>query len=108
MLLKTGDGEAMFDKKNGVWEVGWKWKSGEPPTSAVGSGIGEYSRKRLADDQEAKFRDEIAMWIDNEWLGAVRRKPARANRRSSTPDCGVPGTQANDTSAALSGLPSLE
>ena len=68
VLLKTDDGEAMFDKKNGVWEVGWKWKSGEPPTSAVGSGIGEYSRKRLADDQEAKFRDEIAMWIDNEWL----------------------------------------
>ena len=32
VLLKTDDGEAMFDKKNGVWEVGWKWKSGEPPT----------------------------------------------------------------------------
>ena len=34
----------------------------------LGPALASTQGKGLADDQEAKFRDEIAMWIDNEWL----------------------------------------
>ena len=66
--LAADEEEAVFDPAKGYWEVAWKWASGEPPTSPVGSGVGEYFRRRLSDEQEAKFQKETGLWQAEGWL----------------------------------------
>lgn len=61
--LVTDDGEGLYDMEKGFWEVAWRWQAGEPPTSAIGSGITEYSWRRLSSDQEEKFQSELDLWI---------------------------------------------
>ena len=68
VTLKTDDGDATFLKELGYWEVAWTWTWGEPPSGHIGSGVGEYSRKKLSDGQEAQFKEEIALWMKNGWL----------------------------------------
>ena len=78
--LSMDDGEAVFDPQRGYWEVEWKWKGGQQPTSSIGSGLGEYSRGKLTPSQEQKFRDEVAMWIDRGFMvphdPAIHGEPA--------------------------------
>ena len=68
VTLTMSDGEAVFDKANRFWTVCWKWADGEAPTHPIGAGIGEYSRQRLSEDQEAKFQEEVTMWVEKGWL----------------------------------------
>ena len=68
VMLEMNDCEATFDPERGFWEVSWQWKDGAAPSSPIGSGIGEYSRQRLTDNQEEKFVDEIQKWIQEGWL----------------------------------------
>ena len=65
VMLKTDDGDATFLKEQGYWEVAWTWSSGEPPSKHIGSGVGEYSRKKLSNGQEPQFEEEIALWMKN-------------------------------------------
>ena len=60
--------EKIFPALLWYWEVAWTWTSGEPPSGHTGSGVGEYSRKKLSDGQEAQFKEEIALWMKNGWL----------------------------------------
>ena len=66
--LAADNGEAVLDPVKGYWEVAWKWTSGEPPANPVGSGVGEYFRRRLSDEQEAKFQKEAGLWQAEGWL----------------------------------------
>ncbi|XP_065190714.1 uncharacterized protein LOC135821644 [Sycon ciliatum] len=68
VTLEMSDCEVMFDPEKGFWEVTWKWCDGAAPSSPIGTGIGEYSRQGLSDDQEVKFVTEVQNWIDQGWL----------------------------------------
>ena len=68
VTLTKNDSEAVFDKEKGFWTVRWKWAEGEAPIYPIGTGIGEYSKRRLPEEQEAKFRQEIAMWVKKGWF----------------------------------------
>ena len=48
--------------------LSWKWKDGSPPADPVGHGVGEYSRSKLAPEQERMFVGEVMKWIDAGWL----------------------------------------
>ena len=63
----TSDVTAIFDKKLGQWEAEWKWEGGQPPSSPIGSGIGEYSKK-LTEKDGACYTNEVESWIANKWL----------------------------------------
>ncbi|XP_065196213.1 uncharacterized protein LOC135827687 [Sycon ciliatum] len=66
--LDMSDGTATFNPADGYWEIAWRWSAGNPPKDRVGSGLGEYSRKKLSEEQEQLFRAEVQMWIDQGWL----------------------------------------
>ena len=68
VTLTMSGGEAVFDKANRFWTVRWKWADDEAPPYPIGAGVGEYSRQRLSTEQEAKFQQEITMWVENGWL----------------------------------------
>ena len=61
------DVTATFNKKLGFWEAEWKWKGGESPSSPIGSGIGEYSKK-LTDEEQACYTREVESWIQEKLL----------------------------------------
>ena len=42
--LSTTDVTATWDEAKGYWQAEWTWKDGIPPSSPLGSGIGEYPR----------------------------------------------------------------
>ena len=38
------------------------------PKEAIGSGVGEYSRKKLSPEQEDKFALAVDEWVNDDWL----------------------------------------
>ena len=68
VTLAMSDCEVAFDAEEGFWEVSWRWQDGAAPTFPLGSGIGEYSRQKLSDDQESKFVQEVQNWVNQKWL----------------------------------------
>ena len=68
VVLSMADGEAVYDSQEGHWTIHWNWQSGAVLEKEIGTGIGEYSRQSLSEDQEAKFCAEIEMWISQRWL----------------------------------------
>ena len=62
------DIRATWDAANGHRQAEWTWKDGIPPTSPLGSGIGEYPRTKLTDQEESLFESEVQTWLENEWL----------------------------------------
>ncbi|XP_065196502.1 uncharacterized protein LOC135827994 [Sycon ciliatum] len=68
VVLRTDDSEVRWDSASERWIVRWMWADDEPPTKQIGSGIGQYSRKRLSPEQEASFCTEVDAWVENGWL----------------------------------------
>ena len=60
--LTMDDGEATFDHQTGTWTMKWKWSAGEALSQPIGTGTGEYSRKKLTGKQEDPFQKEVDMW----------------------------------------------
>ena len=67
VTLRTNDGEVRWLAAKGCWEVAWKWLDEEKPRK-VGHGVGEYSRKKLTEQQETLFCSEVDSWISKGWL----------------------------------------
>jgi len=67
VTLSTDDGSVHWDPKKGYWELSWRWLD-EEPTKPIGPGLGEYSRKKLSEDQEALFQSELELWKERGWL----------------------------------------
>ena len=68
VVMHMDDAEVVWHADEGYWSAKWLWKDGKTPSEPIGSGIGEYPRNNLTDDQEKKFADEIEMWIRDGWL----------------------------------------
>ena len=66
--LSMTDIKATWNAVDGHWQAEWTWKDGIPPTSPLGSGIGEYPRTKLTDQEESLFENEVQTWLENEWL----------------------------------------
>ncbi|XP_065190928.1 uncharacterized protein LOC135821857 [Sycon ciliatum] len=67
VTLSVEDGQIKWLADEQCWQAAWRWKDDKPPTGRIGSGIGEYPRK-LSDDQEKLFQQEVDSWIGNGWL----------------------------------------
>ena len=52
--LEADDFRASWDSTEKCWAVEWKWVGDKPPTRPVGSGVGEYSRKRKSSNFKMK------------------------------------------------------
>ena len=70
VTLRTNDGKVRWLAAKGCWEVTWKWLDEEKPRK-VGHGVGEYSRKKLIEQQETLFCSEVDSWISKGWLVAI-------------------------------------
>ena len=68
VTLDMDDVEVQWLSDKGYWQVRWKWSDGKEPTRCVGSGIGQYPRSKLTDEQEALFQKEVEGWMSNGWL----------------------------------------
>ena len=68
VVLQMNDCQVAFDPERGFWDLTWQWQDGAAPSYPIGSGIGEYSRQNLTEDQEEKFVTEVQKWIDRKWL----------------------------------------
>ena len=66
--LDDDDFSVSWSESAQCWQVEWKWVNGVPPSSPIGSGIGEYSRKSLTPEQELQFQAEVNGWLENGWL----------------------------------------
>ena len=68
MTLRSDDLQVTWSESKAQWEASWTWKDGVAPSQPLGTGVGEYSRKKLSPQMEEKFQAEIEMWRDNAWL----------------------------------------
>ena len=68
VTLRSDDLQVTWSESKAQWEASWTWKDGVAPSQPLGTGVGEYSRKKLSPQMEEKFQAEIEMWRDNAWL----------------------------------------
>eukprot|EP00117_Sycon_ciliatum_P015220 scpid31464/ scgid0234/ Protein NYNRIN; NYN domain and retroviral integrase catalytic domain-containing protein; Pol-like protein len=68
VTLRMDDIEATWRDDLGFWEATWRWKADTEPSLPLGSGVGEYPRKKLNPEQEQQFVKEVQMWRENGWL----------------------------------------
>ena len=67
VVLTFDDAEVTWKADAGYWEMKWNWEDGIPQ-SFIGSGVAEYSRRKLTPEQEQMFCDAVDEWISNGWL----------------------------------------
>ena len=67
VTLSSTDFGVRWDDGQKSWTVGWVWQGGVEPTHMPGSGVAEYSRKKLSAEQERQYQQEVQSWINNGW-----------------------------------------
>ena len=65
VTLRSADFKVRWDNSSKSWSVSWVWEGVAEPTDSIGSGVMEYSRKRLSAEQEQQYQKEVQSWIDN-------------------------------------------
>ena len=68
IILRANDGEVKWHADKRYWSLKWLWKGDVEPCGPIGPSIGEYSRKKLTEEQEKQFCSEVAKWIEEGWL----------------------------------------
>ena len=68
VTLRSADFKVRWDNSAKSWTVSWVWEGVAEPTDSIGSGVTEYSRKRLSAEQEQQYQKEVQSWIDNGWM----------------------------------------
>ena len=68
VVLSSEDGCVRWKSDEKYWELSWLWKNDHDHKKSLGSGLGEYRRNKLSEEEEKLFGDEVQTWIDRGWL----------------------------------------
>ena len=68
VTLSSADFKVRWDNSAKSWTVAWVWGGGVEPTDSIGSGVTQYSRKKLSAEQEQQYQKEVQSWIDHGWM----------------------------------------
>ena len=64
LSVEKEDFYVRFDEAQRCWIVNWKWSADGAP-DALKNSVSQY---RISSEAEADYRQEISLWIENEWL----------------------------------------
>ena len=76
VTLTTADGSVKWNSEESFWQLSWQWSEEGEPTRPLGSGLGEYPRKKLSEEEEQLFAGEVGSWIEQGWMTPVTEDEA--------------------------------